>query len=346
LASAPTNSLLRRHRIAAQRLAPETAAATATEAARAVCGIQAQDIRASHLALRSRVPGLEREDIAAADLVRTWTVRGTVHLIAAGDLPWLHALCSPRFGRRFESWIEKRGGLETARGMRSDVVEILAERPLDRARLLAELYARGHSDLGPNASNVFMPWLASQGLIAGLADGSYRAVDPPAPVEEDEALATMARRYLEGYGPATADDLAYWSGLPLGAARRGFAAAGPLDEAAELMAIPGTLEVDPPPAPPPQLLAAFDTLLLGWRSRQLLLGGHDQQRLLPGSGIVSPIVLARGGIAGTWRLGGSGARRRVEITWFGRPAAKRALQAEAKAIGTFLHLPSVPELAV
>jgi hypothetical protein len=346
LAAAPTNPLLRRHRIAAQCLTAETAAASVEEAARAVCGVQAQDVRASHLALRSRVPGLAREDIAAADLVRTWTVRGTVHLIAADDLPWLQALCAPRFGRRFESWIEKRGGLETARGMRSDAVEILAEAPLSRARLLVELDARGHSDLGPHASNVFMPWLASQGLIAGLADGTYRAADPPGPLDEDQALATMARRYLEGYGPATADDLAYWSGLSLGAARRGFAAAGPLDEAGELMAIPGTLEVDPPPAPPPQLLAAFDTLLLGWRSRQLLLGGHDQQRLLPGSGIVSPTVLARGGIAGTWRLGGSGARRRFEITWFGRPAARRAMQAEARAIATFLHLPNVPELAL
>src|SRR4051794_9415855 len=242
LAAQLSDTLLRRHRLAAQRLTAETAAASATEAAGAVCGIQAQDVRAAGLALRSRVPGLTRADVDNSDLFRTWTVRGTVHLIPADDRAWMHALFAPRFGRRFEGWIEKRGGLDTARGMRSDVVDILADRSLDRAGLLAELYARGHDDLGPNASNVFMPWLASQGIVVGLPDGRYIAADPPAPIDPDEALATMAPGSLAGYGPATASDLAYWSGLPLTAARRGIAAAGPLEEVDDLRFLPGTLD--------------------------------------------------------------------------------------------------------
>lgn len=336
-------SVLRRHRLAAQRLTAETAAAGVEEATAAVVGIQAQEVRASHLALRSRVRGLERTAIADADLVRTWTVRGTVHLIPAADRDWLHALCAPRFGKRFEGWIEKRGGLETARGMRADAVEILAEEPRDRAALLKELYARGHADLDPNASNVIMPWLASQGIVVGLADGRYKAADPPTDVDEDEALATMARRYLAGYGPATADDLAYWSGLPLGAARRGLAAAGPLEEVGDLMALPGTSDQEPGPVPPPRLLAAFDTLMLGWRSRDFLLAGDNTKRLLPGSGIVKPTVVSRGKVAGTWRLAGAGTKRRLEIAWFDRPAARRAIETEAKDLARFLSLPSVPE---
>jgi hypothetical protein len=333
-----SDTLLRRHRLAAQCLTAETAAASAEEASAAVVGIQAQDVRASGLALRSRVPGLTRRDVDDSGLIRTWTVRGTVHLIPAADRDWLHALCAPRFGARFEAWIDKRGGLETARGMRSDVVDILAEVSLDRATLLAELYARGHDDLGPNASNVFMPWLACQGIVVGLPDGRYRAADPPAPVDPDEALATMARRYLAGYGPATAHDLAYWSGLPLGAARRGFAAAGPLEDLEDLKSIPGTLDRDPPEPPRASILAAFDTLLLGWRSRRLLLGRHDQARLLPGSGMISPTILARGAIAGTWRLTGAGSRRRLEINWFGRPAAGGPVEAEAHDVARFLAL--------
>ena len=47
-------------RLAAQRLTPATAAADARAAARAVVGVQAQDVRAAALALRSRVPGLRR----------------------------------------------------------------------------------------------------------------------------------------------------------------------------------------------------------------------------------------------------------------------------------------------
>ncbi len=335
--------LLRRHRLAAQRLTAETAAARVEEAAAAVVGVQAQDVRASHLALRSRVPGLARSAIGEADLVRTWTVRGTVHLIPAADRAWLHALCAPRFGKRFEGWIEKRGGLETARGMRADVVDVLADAPRERAALLEELYARRHDDLGSHASNVFMPWLASQGIVVGLPDGRYRAADPPEPVGEEEALAIMARRYLAGYGPATADDLAYWSGLPLGAARRGLAAAGPLEEVGDLMALPGALDEEPGPIPPPLLLAAFDTLMLGWRSRDLMLASENAKRLLPGSGIVKATVLAGGTVGGTWRLAGSGAKRRLEIDWFDRPAARRRIEAEARDIARFLSLPNVPE---
>jgi winged helix DNA-binding protein len=309
------------------------------EAAAAVCGVQAQDIRASGLALRSRVPGLERADVDAADLVRTWTVRGTVHLIPAADRGWLHALCAPRFGRgRFEALIEKRGGLQIARGMRDDVVEVLAEAPGDRAALLAELAARGHADLGPRATNLLMPWLAMEGLVVGLPDGRFRPAEPPPPVDHDAALATMAGRYLRGYGPASAHDLAAWSGLPVGMARRGLDAIGALERAGELVALPGTFDTDPPPAPPARLLAAFDTAMLGWGSRELILGGGDGARLLPGSGIVRATVLVRGLVAGTWRIAGSGRRREIEIEWFGRRGARARLEAEARDVARFLGL--------
>src|ERR1700751_6485871 len=96
---------LRRGRLAAQRLTSATACSSAEEAALAVIGVQAQDLRAAALALRSRVPGLTRSAVRAAPLVRTWKVRGTVHLIAASDRPWLHALFARRkarvFGARF-----------------------------------------------------------------------------------------------------------------------------------------------------------------------------------------------------------------------------------------------------
>ena len=117
---------LRRARLAAQRLTPATACASAEEAAIAVIGVQAQDLRAAALALRSRVPGLTRGAVRAAPLLRTWTVRGTVHLIAASDRPWLHALLAERnarmFGARFERFGIVERGQRDARGMSSNCV--------------------------------------------------------------------------------------------------------------------------------------------------------------------------------------------------------------------------------
>ncbi len=72
-------------------------------------GVQAQDLRAAALALRSRVPGLTRGAVRAAALLRTWTVRGTVHLIAASDRPWLHALLAARNARMFGARFERFG---------------------------------------------------------------------------------------------------------------------------------------------------------------------------------------------------------------------------------------------
>lgn len=291
------------------------------------------------LALRSRVPGLERSAIDSdPGLVRTWTARGTVHLLATHDLPWIHALTGPRNARRFEALIVKRGNLDTAKLLLSKTVDLLAaEGPLTRADVVARFAERGLPDLGPYSINVFIPWIAVQGRIAGLADGRFRATDPPPPVDEDEALATLGRRYLEGYGPADARDLARWSGLPLGTARRALDAAGALESAGDdLLAVPGTLDAEPPAAPPALLLASFDTSMLGWRTRVPLLAAEHDKRILPGGGILKPVVLARGTATGTWRLGGSGRKRRLELDWFGRPAAARALAAEHADVARFL----------
>lgn len=335
---------LARLRLAAQGLTPETAAPDGPAAARRVLGIQAQNTRAAGLALRSRVRGIERVAVdGGRDLIRTWTVRGTVHLIATDDLPWMHSLTGPRNRRRFDALMAKRGNPELARDLLPDLVELLEPGPLTRAALLAGLAERGRRSLDPSSVNILMPWAAARSLVLGLPDGRFRAAQPPPDVTEEEALATLARRYIEGYGPAGAADLARWSGLPLGTARRALDSCGELEPASgDLLAAPGVQDADPPPAPPALLLAAFDTTMLGWRSREPLVASADDRRILPGGGMIRPVVLARGSAVGTWRILGSGSRRRLELEWFRRPPApetvSRALAAEIVDVGRFLGL--------
>jgi len=199
---------LRCVRLAAQRLTPASACSSAEEAARAVIGVQAQDLRAAALALRSRVPGLTRSALRAAPLLRTWTVRGTVHLIAASDRPWLHALFAERNARTFAARFERFGLLAQVKAMRGDVVELCAERPRDRGSLLRALAQRGHPPLQQGPLNTFVPWLSTQGLIVTDIDGLLHAADPPPAVDRDEALAILGARYCAGYGSCEATDLA------------------------------------------------------------------------------------------------------------------------------------------
>jgi hypothetical protein len=314
---------LRRTRLAAQRLLPETACTSAEEAARAVIGVQAQDLRAAQLALRSRVPGLTRAAVRAAPLLRTWTVRGTVHLIAASDRPWLHVLLAERNARTFGARFKRFGIVDEVNAMRQDVVELCAERPRDRASLLRALVERGHPSLEQGPINTFVPWLSTQGLIVTDIDGLLHAADPPPAVDHDEALAIIGARYGAGYGPSDATDLAKWSSLPITQARRALDAAG---AKRDLDAWPTH---DPPPC---LLLAAFDTLMLGHRTRQPFVAADHDHHVLKGGGLLKPVALSDGVATGTWSI----RKGRPEPSWFGRPAPIAALDSEATDIERFL----------
>lgn len=314
---------LRRGRLAAQRLTSATACSTAEEAALAVIGVQAQDLRAAGLALRSRVPGLTRAAVRAAPLLRTWTVRGTVHLIAACDRPWLHALFGARNARMFARRFERFGIVEEINAMRADVVALCAERPRDRAALLRALVERGHPTLEQGPINTFVPWLSTQGLIVTDIDGLLHATDPPPAVDQDEALAMLGARYRAGYGPCDAVDLAKWSSLPITQARRALDAAGPQADA-------DTWRADEPPAC--LLLAAFDTLMLGHRNRQPFLAAEHDHHILKGGGMLKPVALYAGVVTGTWSI----KKGRPEAAWFGPPAPAASLASEAADIQRFL----------
>lgn len=315
---------LRRARLAAQRLTPATACASAEEAAQAVIGVQAQDLRAAALALRSRVPGLARSSIDSAPLVRTWTVRGTVHLIAASDRPWLHALLAQRNARAFGARFQRFGIVEQINAMRGDVIELCAQQPRDRAALLRALIERGHPSLEQGPINTFVPWLSTQGLVVTDAAGLIHAADPPPPVDHDEALAMLGARYRAGYGPCDAADLAKWSSLPITQARRALDAAGPPPDV-------DAWPLDDPPAC--LLLAAFDTLMLGYRTREPFVAPEHDHHILKGGGMLKPVVLNRGLATGTWSLKNG----RPQPTWFGRAPAPAAVSGEAADIERFLN---------
>ena len=299
------------------------ACSSAEEAAIAVIGVQAQDLRAAALSLRSRVPGLTRVAVRAAPLLRTWTVRGTVHLIAASDRPWLHALLAERNARVFGARFERFGIADEVNAMRGDVVELCAERPRDRASLLRLLVERGHRSLEQGPINTFVPWLSTQGLIVTDVDGLLHAADPPVSVDHDEALAILGARYRAGYGPCDASDLAKWSALPITQARRALDAAGP----------PSDTDAWPAAQPPAcLLLAAFDTLMLGHRTRRPFVAAEHDHYVLKGGGMLKPVVLKNGVATGIWSVNDG----RPAPTWFGPPAAAAALASEAADVARFL----------
>lgn len=152
------------------------------------------------------------------------------------------------------------------------------------------------------------------------------------PPDREVALAELARRYLAGHGPADERDLARWAGLPLRDARAGLAAiAAELVERGDGRA---DLAGRPPaePHPPPRLLGAFDPLLLGWTSRDEVVGPH--KLLVTTNGIFRPFALVDGRAVATWRYAGG----KVTIEPLGKVSKKAAaaLETDARAVEGYL----------
>jgi hypothetical protein len=295
-------------------------------------------------------------------LLIAWLNRGTLHLVSRDDYPWLHALTSPPLLTGTARRLAQEGVSPDAAERALAVIErsLSSEGPLTRAQLGERIAAAGVRTEGQ--ALVHLLGLAGhRGLVVRgpVIDGRHAFVlvrdwiGPAAPVPRESALAELARRYLAGHGPADERDLARWSGLPLRDARAGLRAiaselrdrgdglaslAAARSEPAErrpLSAAPSraaercplAAPSEPTRVPPPRLLGAFDPVLLGWRSREFVVGAHE--RAIVSGGVFRAFALVDGVAAGLWRIDRRGD---VQIEPFDKlePADATALRADGK----------------
>jgi DNA glycosylase AlkZ-like len=308
--------------------------------------VQGQDPRGARLALRVRSEGVTAADVDQAlseerSLLITWLNRGTLHLVRSEDYPWLQALTTPPlFTSAARRLAQEDVSMDIAEHGVATVKRALAEEgPLTRLQLRERLEGAGFPTHGQTLLHLLfltgVRGITVRGPMIGR-DHAYVLVEdwlgPAKPVDRDAALAELARRYLVGHAPADDRDLARWAGLPLRDARAGLAAiASELverdDGLLHLAARPPVAEV-----PAPRLLGAFDPLLLGWTSRERILGPHTH--LVTMNGIFRPFALVKGRAAGTWRLN----RGKVSIEPLDRisKTASAALAAEAGDVERFM----------
>lgn len=308
--------------------------------------IQGQDPRGARLAVRARSEGLTAGDVDRAlseerSLLITWLNRGTLHLVRSEDYPWLQALTTPPLFTSAARRLAQEGVPEDVAERALATIEraLGDEGPLTRAQLRARLESAGIPTEGQTLIHLLFLTGVRGITVRGPMVGNHHAyvlvrnwLGSPKPVDRETALAELARRYLVGHAPADDRDLARWAGLPLRDARAGLEAiASELvereDGLVQLAAHPPEAEV-----PAPRLLGAFDPVLLGWRSRDAILGPHTH--LVTRNGIFRPFAMVGGRAAGTWKLN----RGRVAIEPLGRigKQANAALEADASDVERFM----------
>lgn len=328
------------------------------EAVTSLVGVQAQAPGPARLALRPRTSGATAAavDEACADgtLVRTWAMRGTLHMLASRDVRWIVGLLGPVMasaGRRRREQL----GLDENLCERAFAAlgAILGEGPpLVRAELVGRLRAAG-VDIDPETQQPphLLAYAAARGLIfrgpdTPQGEPTYVLLDdhiPTAPTpERADALAELARRYLAGYGPATAADFRAWSGLPAGEAKQAFGAVDTraVTAAGRPLAVLAGTDLDRPP-PPPRLLGHFDPLLLGYADRSPVLDPAHAKRVQAGGGFLRPIVVVDGRVVGTWSLDRKRAKATANVTPFAALPRRThdALAQEAADLSRFLGYP-------
>ncbi len=318
------------------------------QVAERLLAIQGQDPRGARLAIRARTAGLTAADVDRAltedrSLLITWLNRGTLHLVRSEDYPWLHALTTPPLLTSSARRLGQEGVAPEAADRAVETIEkaLTEEGPLTRNQLRERLDSVGIRTEGQ--AMVHLLFLATLRGVAvrGPMIGSEHAyaltrdwVGPSKPVDRDAALAELARRYLVGHGPASDRDLARWAGLPLRDSRAGLSAIAPELVEREDGLVDLAKRPEAEPLPPPRLLGAFDPLLLGWTSREEVVGPH--KLLVTNNGLFRPFALVKGRAVATWRLAGG----KVTIEHLG-PVSKRdaaALEADAAEVLDFMGL--------
>ncbi len=231
-----------------------------------------------------------------------------------------------------------------------------AQGPLTRAELVEQLASRGIRLEGQAR-----PHLLSRAALEGvICFGPDRGAEPtyvllsdwatlgPA-LPEHAAYVELARRYLGAYGPATPEDMAAWSGLPISRIRAAWRQIADqlmeveIDNGSAWMLKSHVAWLDEPLFTDQvvRLLPAFDIYLLGYQKRDLVVPDQFAKRVNAGGGMLHPTLLVNGRVAGTWKSERRKSQLTVNVEPFEQlaPEVYPGLRGRDRDLARFLEVP-------
>ncbi|MEZ5310311.1 MAG: winged helix DNA-binding domain-containing protein [Microthrixaceae bacterium] len=362
---------VRRLRLRSNGLSPRTDDSAMGVVSR-MGAMQAQEFWSGQWSVAARSSQLDDQAIIDAtsrrEILRTWPLRGTIHLIAAEDIHWMLKLAESFAFKGVERRREFLGlTLEEAQA----AVEILRSalddgEPVTRSRCVEILDDAGLMKDRGHAYHLL--WFSSQmgAICIGPQEGKEqtfvsleRWVGRGVEMTRDEALASLAFRYFDGRGPVAAKELVRWTGLTAGDCKRAISLAGdrlvPVQtEFGEMLVSTGMAEsigVDSVDAPEPDrrmlLLSGFDEYMLGYGDRSAVITPEGAKKVVPGNnGMFRPTIVDDGQIIGTWKRTVTKTKVKITLEPFAGLTKSQVggLDRAAEEYGDFIGLPAQVEL--
>jgi hypothetical protein len=329
--------------------------------ASALCGLHAQVASSPELMLWARVKGLVPDAVKQAlekerTLVKTWTIRDTLHLVPAEDLPLYVGVLRPHPEGPGDGWMRQRGiTREQYHAIIENVPRALTGPPQTRESLADRLVELAGADVREAALTSWGGVLKVSAHLGDLCFGPNRGrnvtfVRPDrwlrrtlSVMDRDQARREFMRRCLGTYGVASYDDLYRWLEHSRVAkellessrdelvevkveGRPGWAHEHDLEELTARRRPRGV-----------HLLPAFDPFVMGPRPREAFVPAEQLRRVFRPQGRVTPVVVVDGRAAGIWSHELRGARLRVEVQAFAplRAQVGKALADEVERMGAF-----------
>ncbi len=322
-----------------------------------VLALQAQVPRPPHVGLWSRLEAFEREHLLvplhARTLVRATTMRGTIHIMSAKDFVAFRGALQPSLtagwktvaGKTPTPPIEKliAAGRKVlgseGRTFNQIRAELVRQFPTahDRIDRIMGYAVRTHVPL------VQVPtheddWGFPADSAFALADGWLKKS-----IGDGAGPAALIMRYLAAFGPATAADIQWWTGLrgvaELLAPVRSKLLMFKDERGRDLFDLPKAPRPDADTDAPVRFLPEYDSVVIGHSDRSRLVDEKFRKVLVTKNLIVPATFLVDGRIAGTWKLEGKKAKAAVTLTPFA-PLPKKVreeLEEEAESLALFCN---------
>ncbi|UZR97793.1 winged helix DNA-binding domain-containing protein [Chondrinema litorale] len=328
---------------------------TITELVKWMGAMQAQDAAMVNWAIAQRLPHFTENDVRkaldAAEILRTHLMRPTWHVVTASDIYWILELTAPQIlaankGRHKQLELDDK---TIAKSNDIIVRNLEGGKHLTREEIVVELQKAGIDTSANRASHLFMCAELEGIICSGKMKGkkqTYALLPERVPqknlLTQEEALATLAKKYFASHGPATLKDFIWWSGLKVRDAKKAL-------ELIKADLISENVEDDTcfftdniniaEPKEDVFLLPAFDEYLISYTNRNASITSEHHKKAISINGIFWPIIIVDGQVKGTWKRVIKKDKVEISTTMFDtvRDIVKDKINEKAREFGVFLQ---------